>query len=270
MAASTTDLISKVTSASYAAPARVQTARSSGVTTLLCDALTGWDTTTLQFFVTYRLDGAGKVIAGSEVAWTGIVSGNSITTMVATAGTDAGNQVGDIVVAMPTHEWAKRLAQAILVSHNRDGTLKDGIVATANISNAAVTTAKQTTQTWSLGETNGIALNTNYQAVASQTLPAVTQAHKYLITSCFAVANAGATTNLTYAAYVSEGANGIGYVFGDMPSGSYTLPAFNQTSIFTSSASGGQTIVFGLKNVTATSGQSSSAGSFTIVDLGCA
>jgi hypothetical protein len=140
----------------------------------------------------------------------------------------------------------------------------------ANLKDATVTTAKQKATTLMLSETNGIALNTNYQAVASVTLPAVTAPHKYLINSVFAIANMGSTTNLTYAGYVYEGANGIGYVYGDMPSGSYTMPALNQTAIFTSSATGGQTITFGLKNVTATSGQSSSAGSFTIVDLGCA
>lgn len=139
----------------------------------------------------------------------------------------------------------------------------------ANLKDATVTTAKQKATTWALGETNGIALNTNYQAVASVTLPAVTAPHKYLINSVFAISNNSSTTNLTYAGYIYEGANGIGYVYWDAPSGSYVQTAA-QTCIFTSSASGGQTITFGLRNVSATTGYSSSAGSFTIVDLGCA
>ena len=133
----------------------------------------------------------------------------------------------------------------------------------------SMTSANLKATTWVLSETNGIALNTNYQAVASVTLPAVSRAHKYLINSVFAISNNSSTTNLTYAGYIYEGANGIGYTYWDAPSGSYVQTAA-QTCIFTSSASGGQTITFGLRNVSATTGYSSSAGSFTIVDLGCA
>lgn len=122
MAASITDLISKVTSGTYAAPTTVQTARSSGTTSLLCNALTGWDTTTVQHFLTYRLNGSGALVAGTECAWAATASGNTLSNLTLMAGTDTGNQVGDVVVNMPTHEWARRIASHILTQHNQDGT----------------------------------------------------------------------------------------------------------------------------------------------------
>lgn len=137
MTASITDLISKVTSGTYAAPTTVQTARSSGTTSLLCNALTGWDTTTAQFFLTYRLDGSGKLVAGTECAWVGTVSGNTISSLTLTAGTDTGNQVGDVVVNLPTHEWARRIATHILTQHNQDGS--HGVVTATSVTAPTIT-----------------------------------------------------------------------------------------------------------------------------------
>jgi len=196
----------------------------------------------------------------TAVDFTGHVSGANLEIdSIAPGYTDLGSAVGDIIVIRPTTAWADNIATVLAVAHSDTGAITD----------ASVTTAKQKATTFSLGETNGIALNTNYQTVASVTLPAVSRAHKYLINSVFAISNNSSTTNLTYAGYIYEGANGIGYVYWDAPSGSYVQTAA-QTCIFTSSASGGQTITFGLRNVSATTGYSSSAGSFTIVDLGCA
>lgn len=122
----------------------VTTSRSGGATTLICDNLTGWPTDTAVDFITYQLDTDGEtVVAGSQRDWKGIVSTNTITNLTLIAGgSDAGNQVNDIVEMTPTGNWANDLIEGILVSHNQDGTLKNDTVTTAKIDDEAVTTAK--------------------------------------------------------------------------------------------------------------------------------
>lgn len=269
-----------------ASTATVQTVRNSGVTTIIVDTVNNIPATfmgsmgTPHTFVDPVTSEEITVISeATAVDFTGHVSGANLEIdSIAPGYTDLGSAVGDIIVIRPTTAWADNIATVLAVAHSDTGEITTNAIAEKTAA-AGVTIDGVLLKdgyiygkavAYTIVETHGIALNTNYQTVASVTLPAVSLAHKYLITSCFAVANMGSTTNLTYAGYVYEGANGIGYVYGDMPSGSYTLASFNQTAIFTSSATGGQTIVFGLKNVSGTSGQSSSAGSFTIVDLGIA
>jgi hypothetical protein len=153
MAASITDKISSVSSGVRPVSTTVSTVRNSGATTLACADLTGWATAEIVFFVTYKVDGQGSVIVGSQSDWKGLVSGSNINSLTLTGGADAGNAVGDIVEILPTAEWAKKLAEHILTSHDQDGTLKAGavdvaavlasdVVTTAKILNSNVTTAK--------------------------------------------------------------------------------------------------------------------------------
>lgn len=55
---------------------------------------------------------------------------------------DLGNTSGDVVIIRPTTDWSNNLAQTIEVSHNDNGTLKDGVVSTAAVANKAVTLPK--------------------------------------------------------------------------------------------------------------------------------
>ena len=156
MTAAITDTISKVSSGVRPVSTTVSTLRTSGATTLACADLTGWTTTEVVYFVTYKIDGQGKVIVGSQSDWKGVVSGSSVNNLTLTGGTDAGNAAGDIVEMLPTAQYAKDLAETILASLDQDGTLKAGavdvaavlasnVVTTAKILNANVTNAKLAT-----------------------------------------------------------------------------------------------------------------------------
>ena len=268
-----------------ASTATVQTVRNSGVTTIIVDTVNNIPATfmgsmgTPHTFVDPVTSEEITVISeATTVDFTGHVSGANLEIdSIASGYTDLGSAVGDIIVIRPTTAWADNIATVLAVAHSDTGAITTNAIAEKTAA-AGVTIDGVLLKdgyiygkavAYTIGETNGIALNTNYQTVASVTLPAVAVAHKYLINSVFAISNNSSTTNLTYAGYIYEGANGIGYVYWDAPSGSYVQTAA-QTCIFTSSASGGQTITFGLRNVSATTGYSSSAGSFTIVDLGIA
>lgn len=111
-------------------------------TSLVCASLTGWATDTAIDFVTYKIDGQGKIIASSQTDFKGIVSGSTVNSLTVTGGTDVGNAVGDIVVALPTAAWGKDLTDALRVSLNQDGTVKDGaITTTAKLGTGIVTDA---------------------------------------------------------------------------------------------------------------------------------
>ena len=124
MAANINDKFSKVSTGVRPKTTAVAGVRAPSGTTLTCDDLTGWTTDTAVHFVTYKADAQGKVVAGSQTDFKGIVSGNSIINLTITGGNDNGNAVGDIVQALPTAAYAKDLADGLLVAHNQDGSLK--------------------------------------------------------------------------------------------------------------------------------------------------
>lgn len=97
----------------------VTTIRTAGATTLICNNLTGWNTANKIDFVTYQLNSAGDgPEPGTQIDWTGIVSGSTITNLARVGGaTDTGNAVNDIVEAMPTAKWGQDLADAINEEH---------------------------------------------------------------------------------------------------------------------------------------------------------
>lgn len=138
MSASITDKITNTGNGTRPVSTTVQTLRSSGITTLACNDLTGWPTNTAVHFVTYKVDGQGKVVAGSQTDWKGIVSGTSISNLTVTGGTDNGNAVNDIVEILPTAAWGKDLTDALSTTLNQDGTIKSGVVTASTYASSSV------------------------------------------------------------------------------------------------------------------------------------
>lgn len=139
MSASTSDKFTDTRNAARPNSARVTSPRNAGGTSLVTDDLSGWPTASKVHFVTYRLDSSSNIVAGSQLDCTGIVSGNTINSLTVVDGTDNGSSVNDVVEMLPTAAWGQDLADALTVSHERTGVLKDDIVTTAKIASSAVT-----------------------------------------------------------------------------------------------------------------------------------
>lgn len=143
MAASTNDKLTDTFNSANPNVARVTAGRTAGATTLVCDNLAGWPTVSKVHFSTYQLNTANAVVAGTQIDWSGIVSGNSIGSLVRLAGaTDAGNSINDVVEMNPTASWAHDLFTWGGAEHNQlDGTHKaitaTSLAATGNISSSA-------------------------------------------------------------------------------------------------------------------------------------
>lgn len=121
MSASINDKITDVRNAARPNSARVTSGRTSGNSALACDNLSGWPTASKVHFVTYQIDSNAKVIAGTQLDCSGIVTGNNIGSLVVIDGTDTGNNIGDVVEMLPTAAWAQDLATAITHQHDRLG-----------------------------------------------------------------------------------------------------------------------------------------------------
>ena len=140
--ASISDKITKVKDGSNPNVARVVTPRPANSDTLSVDSLTGWTEDTAVHFMTYRVDSTGKVVPGSQRDWKGMANkatGQIISLEIQNNAIDDGNLVGDIVQAGPTASWAQDLAEAMLESHNSDGSLKKGAVGAENIAKDSIT-----------------------------------------------------------------------------------------------------------------------------------
>ena len=140
--ASVSDKITKVKDGSNPNVARVVTPRPANSDTLSVDSLTGWTEDTAVHFMTYRVDSTGKVVPGSQRDWKGMANkatGQIISLQIQNNAIDDGNLVGDIVQAGPTASWAQDLAEAMLESHNSDGSLKRGAVGAENIAKDSIT-----------------------------------------------------------------------------------------------------------------------------------
>lgn len=143
MSASLNDKITDVRNSARPESTTATGTRAANGDTLACASLAGWPTASKVHFVTYQTDTNNDVIAGTQLDCYGIVSGNSITNFTVIDGTDGGNSIGDKVEMLPTAAWGQDLADALTASHNRDGTLKDGAVDSADVLAAnVVTTAK--------------------------------------------------------------------------------------------------------------------------------
>ena len=139
--ASVSDKITKVKDGSNPNVARVVTPRPANSDTLSVDSLTGWTEDTAVHFMTYRVDSTGKVVPGSQKDWKGMANkatGQIISLEIQNNAIDDGNLVGDIVQAGPTAAWAQDLAEAMLESHNSDGSLKKGAVGADNIAKDSI------------------------------------------------------------------------------------------------------------------------------------
>lgn len=139
--ASISDKITKVKDGSNPNVARVVTPRPANSDTLSVDSLTGWTEDTAMHFMTYRVDATGKVVPGSQRDWKGMANkatGQIISLQIQNNAIDDGNLVGDIVQAGPTAGWAQDLAEAMLESHNSDGSLKKGAVGAENIAKDSI------------------------------------------------------------------------------------------------------------------------------------
>ena len=139
--ASISDKITKVKDGSNPNVARVVTPRPANSDTLSVDSLTGWTEDTAVHFMTYRVDSTGKVVPGSQKDWKGMANkatGQIISLEIQNNAIDDGNLVGDIVQAGPTAGWAQDLAEAMLESHNSDGSLKKGAVGADNIAKDSI------------------------------------------------------------------------------------------------------------------------------------
>lgn len=133
MPASLTDKITDVRNSDRPNSTTASGSRAIGGDTLACASLTGWPTASKVHFVTYQTDTNNDVIAGTQLDCYGIVAGNTITNFTILDGTDGGNSVGDKVEMLPTAGWAQDLAEGLMVSHNRDGSLADGAVDSADV-----------------------------------------------------------------------------------------------------------------------------------------
>ena len=139
--ASVSDKITKVKDGSNPNVARVVSPRPANSDTLSVDSLTGWTEDTAVHFMTYRVDSTGKVVPGSQRDWKGMANkatGQIISLEIQNNAIDDGNLVGDIVQAGPTAGWAQDLAEAMLESHNSDGSLKKGAVGAENIAKDSI------------------------------------------------------------------------------------------------------------------------------------
>lgn len=110
-----------------------------GVRTIYVDNLDGWrdgtnEDTAVPFVMYSKNLTTNEVISGSKTSWLGVVSKSSktITNLTLTGGEDQLYPAGTAVVATPTAQWANDLADALLTSHNPDGTLKEKVISSRN------------------------------------------------------------------------------------------------------------------------------------------
>lgn len=142
MAATITDKIMVASSGTRPNPTTLTAQKSIGASLLNADDLTGWGTSTPVTFVIYKIDSNGNEVVGTRSDWKGIVSGNTITQLTLTAGTDTIYPSGSPVIAVASARWADDFTAAMLVSHNQNGTLKDGAVGNTTIADSSVSTSK--------------------------------------------------------------------------------------------------------------------------------
>ena len=219
-------------------------------------ALNGWPTDTPVNFQLYTTDTQNNIVPGSQSDWVGIVSGTTITQLQLTGGSDSIYPIGTIVVCLPTSDWADSLVEGLLVSHDQDGTLiagavdnaavlasnvvttakiLDANVTTAKLASAAVTTDKQKKTSW-FGFMTATTLTSSVSTVATQVIPATTNAHTYLITANFEFNNQGNATGGDFVGIIADGTTVLSQSVWTSPNSSFfnTIPVQFQVSTATS------------------------------------
>jgi hypothetical protein len=139
MSASISDKLDRVSDSTTARPVLAQLVtpgKAIGATSITVNSLSNWTTTTKVHFAIYNLTSAGVKDPTTQTDWTGIVSGNTITNLTLTGGTDQTYNPGAIVDPTPTAAWAKDLYDNISSFANQNGTLQTAAVQAAlNIGN---------------------------------------------------------------------------------------------------------------------------------------
>lgn len=115
-----------------ASVATVQTARSSGSSTIDVDTVSGIPTnfigtmgTPHTFTDPVTSETITVISEASAVDFAGHVDGSDLEIdTIAPGQSDAGSEIGDIIIIRPTTQWADNLAEVLEKSHNDDGTLK--------------------------------------------------------------------------------------------------------------------------------------------------
>jgi hypothetical protein len=139
---------------------------------------------------------------------------------------------------------------------------------TAGLADASVTTVKQTATSFYNIMSDVTPVTTSLQNAATVTLPTVSAAHKYLINAIFQFTTDANIS--TYTAAIYEGANPQRTMLLTATGAGYWA-AIPISMVFTSSATGGQTINFKVSRGGTNGGELYGAYShYTIVDLGCA
>lgn len=134
-----------------ASVATIQSSRAPAASTIDVDTVAGINTNfigsmgTPHTFVDPVTSETITVISeATAVDFKGHVDGTNLEIdTIAPGYTDAGSEVGDIVIIRPTTQWSDAIADVLDVSHDDDGTLKDGSVNAAGVlASNVVTTAK--------------------------------------------------------------------------------------------------------------------------------
>lgn len=135
--ASTADKITDTRNGTRPVTASVTTGRTAGDNSLVCDNLTGWPTASKIHFVTYQIDTNSNPVVGTQLDCSGIVAGNTVTSLVVEDGNDLGNAINDKVEMLPTSKWGQDLADAATEEHDRTGKHTDVNAATVDVSGEA-------------------------------------------------------------------------------------------------------------------------------------
>lgn len=141
MSASTNDLYKKVgtgTVTTLAAPGKAL-----GATSINVGSTANMPTTTGIVIAIRTVDSNGELVAGTYTEWSATVASATSLAIVAVPvyGNDQAYTAGSTTqVFIPASSYAQNtLIDGILVSHNQDGTIKDGIITTANMEEEAWT-----------------------------------------------------------------------------------------------------------------------------------
>ncbi len=209
-------------------PTTLASPKGIGDSSITCDDLSTWDTTTPQHFQIYRKDTQGAIIDSSRSDWKGIVVANTLTQLTLTGGNDDNYTTGSYVICLPTTQFANDLYIGLTQTLNQsDGSLKDNIVTTAKINNNAVTTAKIVNQAVTADKLS-LATSSNTASVSTS--------EGTIATSYADLATVGPSVTVTI------GANGVALV---LFSASAVNNDANNFSLFTFVASGANTISAG-------------------------
>jgi len=125
--------------------ATVQSTRSGGASTIIVNTVSGIPTnfhasmgTPHTFTDPVTSETITVISEATAVDFKGHVDGSNLEIdTIAPGYTDTGSAVGDIVIIKPTTQWADEVATILDVSHDDDGTLKDGVVTNAKLNTTA-------------------------------------------------------------------------------------------------------------------------------------